>query len=100
MNIEGDIMISLVGWVIFHSVITLAWLISINEWMKRGCRAPAWLHIFAGSMFFAGLVVMTVLNLMNMLTLNLAMACLFAPPAAAYFGWLWMFGPEFGGAKS
>ena len=82
-----------IAWYVFHGIVTAAWVVCVGGWIKRGCRFPGWLHVFAGGMFFAGLLVMTVLNLANLMSLNVALACLTAPPAAAYIGWLWMFGP-------
>ena len=82
-----------IAWYVFHGIVTAAWVVCVGGWIKRGCKFPKWLHVFAGGMFFAGLLVLTIMNLSNLLSLNVALACLFAPPVAAYVGWLWMFGP-------
>jgi len=83
-----------VAWHIFNGIVFVAWVACIVSWVMRGCPIPRWLHIFAGCLLFAGVAALVTLGVNNMLTLELAVSCILVPPAAAYIGWLWMFGPS------
>jgi len=87
-------MMDSVVWHIFNGIVFVAWVSCIAVWVMRGCPIPLWLHVIAVCLLFAGIAAVTVLALNNMLTLKLAMSCILVPPAMAYIGWLWMFGPS------
>jgi hypothetical protein len=81
-------------WHAFNVIIFVAWIACMVEWVARGCPIPRWVHIFAGCLLAAGIVTAVVLGVCGMLTFTLAASCILIPPVAAYFGWLWMFGPD------
>jgi RNA polymerase sigma factor (sigma-70 family) len=68
-------------------------LLTLHRWAKSGFRFPRWVHIFAVCMLVAGVAGTITMEVMGMLTLKLAVGCIFVPPAAAYIGWVWMWGP-------
>ena len=83
-----------IAWHIFNGIVFVAWVACIVSWVMRGCPIPRWLHILAGCLLCSGVVVLAVLGLKGLLSLKLAISCIVVPPAAAYIGWLWMFGPS------
>lgn len=82
-----------IAWHIFNGIVFLAWVVCIVSWVVRGCPIPRWVHVFAGCLVLASIAPVAILGLKSMLTFKLAVSCLLVPPAAAYVGWLWMFGP-------
>ena len=85
-------MMDSIGWHIFNGIVLVAWIACIVSWVMRGCTIPRWLHAFAGCLLFVGVAAVIILAIKNML--KLATSCILVPPAAAYIGWLWMFGPS------
>ena len=84
-------------WPSFYKV-TNVWLLigdvlSMHTWAKGGFRFPRWVHIFAQCMFISGVVGVIALYFLEMLTFPLALGCIIVPPAAAYTGWVWVWGP-------
>ena len=84
------------AWHVINGLVFVAWVVCIVSWMRRGCPIPKWLHVFAGTLLAAGIAVVVILGATDMLSLELAVSCIVVPPAAAYIGWLWMFGPSIG----
>ena len=82
-----------VAWHVINGAVFIAWVACIVSWVRRGCRIPKWLHIFAGTLLLVGIVLVVILGITRMLSLKLALSCVIVPPAAAYIGWLWVFGP-------
>lgn len=83
-----------IAWHIFNGIVFLAWVACVVSWAIRGCPIPRWVHIFAGCLLGASITTLLILGANHMLTLKLAISCILVPPAAAYIGWLWMFGPS------
>ena len=81
-------------WYITNALMFLAWIVCMACWIKRGCPVPRWVHILAACLFLAGTIVLGVLSYADLFSLKWAGLCLLVPPAAAYSGWLWMFGPD------
>ena len=82
------------AWHIVNGLAAVAWLVCIVLWMHRGCPVPRWVHLFAGVLLLAGIIAIVVCGMTGLLSLRLAVTCLLVPPLVAYFGWLWMYGPD------
>ncbi len=72
----------------------IVWLVSMYGWLKQRVHIPKYVHLMA--------LVLTSLSVGSLLamastgtsSLKVVLLFLFLPPAAAYFGWFWLFGPE------
>ena len=84
----------LVAWHVLNAIVFVAWVACIVSWGRRGCSIPKWLHVFAGVLLLAGIALLVMPGVAGLLSFQLAVSCIIVPPAAAYVGWLWMFGPS------
>jgi hypothetical protein len=80
-------------WNLINALMFIAWIVCIAFWIKRGCPVPRWVHVMALCLFLLGIAAVGVLSYMRVFSLKWVGLCLLFPPAAAYLGWLWMFGP-------
>jgi hypothetical protein len=83
-----------IAWHLFNGAVFIAWLACIGSWVWRGCPVPRWVHIFAVAMLVAGIAAAVACGISGIFSIKLMLSCLLVPPAAAYVGWLWMFGPS------
>ena len=81
-------------WYVLNTLIFLAWVVCVASWIRRGCPVPRWVHVLAGCLLLAGVISLCVLGYSGVFSLRWALLCLLVPPAAAYLGWLWLFGPD------
>jgi len=86
-------MMTSIVWYVVNALAFVAWVACMVGWVRRGCPIPKWVHVFAGCLLLAGIAVVVILGSSDALRLELAISCIVVPPAAAYVGWLWMFGP-------
>ena len=86
-----------IDWMLFVAsvVMVIAWLLSIVAWFRRGRSIPGYVHGLAIALTIAGVAVMASAVAGSFLEWRLAAACLLSPAPTTYFGWLWLFGPEF-----
>ena len=80
---------SVIGGVAF-----VVWVASMYAWIRRGCRMPTWLHVFALVAFVVGAGLGACLVLLGGRSVWVALACGLGFPAGVYVSWLWMFGPD------
>ena len=78
-----------------EGLVLLLWLGSIYHWYKNGMPIPRWVHILAVVLFLSGLASLITINMIGAINTKLVLALLILPPAASYFGWLWMKDPAF-----
>ena len=79
---------------ILGAAIFIVWLVSMYGWLKQGGHIPKYVHLMA--LVLTSLSVGLLLGMTSSGTSSLKVALLFliVPPAAAYFGWFWLFGPD------
>ena len=80
-------------WHAGNAIVLVLLVVCIAGWVRRGFPTPRWVHVFAGALLLAGIIAIPLLGGAGMLSMRLAVSCIVLPPAIAYGGWLWMFGP-------
>jgi len=80
-------------WLVLNIAVFVVWVFCMISWMRRGARFPRWVHIMAVSFTALGVFSIGAAYLWQTLSVSLILSCLLLPPAVAYGGWLWLFGP-------
>ena len=78
---------------VFGLIMTIMLIACFVSWYRGGAKIPRWVHGLALTLSICGVAAVALLRFDGSLTPQLAFSCLLIPPAAAYVGWFWMFGP-------
>jgi hypothetical protein len=78
-------------WLALNIATFVVWVFCMIAWVRRGAKFPRWVHIMAISLTVLGVISMA--YFWQALSASLVFSCLLVPPAVAYGGWLWLFGP-------
>ncbi len=81
------------AWHVANGISLAALIVCLLLWGFHGYRFPRWVHVLAVGLLLAGVVALVAASAFGILSLRLAASCLLIPPAFAYVGWLWLFGP-------
>ena len=77
------------------TIIFLVWILSMVSWIRQGVTIPRYIHVTAIVLTSISIGCLVGMLIGGLMTLNLALALILVPPAITYFGWFWLFGPEF-----
>ncbi len=70
------------------------WLPSMIIWIRHGVSIPRYIHVLATVSTCIGVSCPIGFWSAGMITLKPSIALVVLPPSLIYFGWFWMFGPE------
>ena len=85
--------VEIVG-IIIGTICFLIWVPAVVSWIRRRVSIPRYIHLVALATTCVGLGSVIGLTACGFITLTLGIALVGLPAALTYFGWFWLFGPE------
>jgi hypothetical protein len=79
--------------IILGIILTVAWLVCMMDWVRRGCPIPRPVHILALLLLAGGIGVAIYARMAYGIVAGTALLWIAIPPAWAYVGWLLCLGP-------